>query len=726
MPDSADERKKLLLNLISEVKARLDGKVDSLTFPIPQFIVVGKQSVGKSRLIEALAGEPFNFVSGTLGSRRPTVLEFRNVPGLNPSRWSVFDENLKNWKQYPVVEVMQIVGMAHEALGNNVTEAPIRVKVEGADCTDLGLVDLPGFRSYAKDAQMQELSTKIDRLVQKFMQDENNVMLCVEEAGDNAGYSTLGMCKRLDPDYRRTILVRNKLDKYYGDLTAENVNKWLEGYGDLPSTLARFCCSLPHWTGATMPAPFGKLRQQCSDNDVNTMSAKGASAKYRMTIGFQNFRTYMEIKIQQLFAEALAPLLTRLRSLKEEHDSKLKVIKQELETIDEDNILHATRSAGISFAQSFNFLMEGALSSEKNRRTMEEELKAFAQHCRKNNALTDEEILPTVFSNHDSYVNYLRETVRLPAMDVTLNGGAQFRRLMYEVEVFTRFAGLGQQVNIGDVIQARGTSMREVGWQDVITTLMLQHAPTSMRSKTKYVGERLKWFFTEQKEATVEFMLGIRGSPEEHMFSRLIPKQAEIIQRNVTMKSCIFKAFDDACERHRNSFMQMWCDWMDSMFQSPLMLLKTGSMPKIGGSYDEEIAPTFESTKARIEQERRGRSSLSNKLRAKIKEIPEDDLSAGRSAKMVQEIIEQTFGVIRSLVADQMQLYSESFFLLPMLRRLEGVMAEMELAEDDKQKYRARKSVLEAERKASVSLLGDLDYCVEEIQKFKVQFGCGM
>jgi len=72
-----DERKKMLLNLIVEVKARLDGKVDSLSFPIPQFIVIGKQSVGKSRLIEALAGEPFNFVSGTLGSRRPTVLEFR-------------------------------------------------------------------------------------------------------------------------------------------------------------------------------------------------------------------------------------------------------------------------------------------------------------------------------------------------------------------------------------------------------------------------------------------------------------------------------------------------------------------------------------------------------------------------------------------------------------------------------------------------------------------------
>lgn len=73
--------------------------------------------------------------------------------------------------------------------------------------------------------------------------------------------------------------------------------------------------------------------------------------------------------------------------------------------------------------------------------------------------------------------------MKLPAMDVQLNGGAQFRRqrpvgrvkmaetkqiqevfpllrrcllrLMYEVEVFTRFAGLGKKLEPVDVIQAR-------------------------------------------------------------------------------------------------------------------------------------------------------------------------------------------------------------------------------------------------------------------------------
>ncbi|CAJ1337985.1 unnamed protein product [Effrenium voratum] len=718
-------RKKHLLNLICGVKARLDGKVDSLSFPIPQFVVIGKQSVGKSRLIEALAGETFNFVSGTLGSRRPTVLEFRNVPGLNPSRWSVFDENLKTWASYPVQEVMQIVGNAHEACGQNVSEMPIRVKVEGQDCTDLGLVDLPGFRSYAKDDSMAALAKKIDTMVFKFMNDENNIMLCVEEAGDAAGFATLGKAKQVDPTYKRTVLIRNKLDKYYGDLTPENINKWLEGYGDLPPHLARFAVSLPHWTGEAMPKAFGDMRKDCSERDMEKLSSLGASAKYKMTIGFQNFRNYMEIKIQQLFADALAPMLSRLKHMQEEHLKKLEVIKQETETINEDNILHATRSAGITFAQSFIFLMEGALSSEHNRCTLEEELKAFHQHCARTKCLKEEELLPDMFKDLETYVTYLRDTVKLPAMDVSLNGGAQFRRLMYEVEVFTRFAGLGKKLAPVDVIQARGSGLRECTWQDTITQLMMQTAPSRMRTKTSYVGERLKFFFGEQKEATVQFMLGLMGSPEEHMFSRLIPKQAQVIQRNDTMKRCIFEAFDAACDHHRVRFMQMWIDFMDSMFQSPLMLLKSGSMPAIGGSYEEEIAPTFESTKARIKQERRGRGTLQTSLREKVKQIPDDDQSANESVVMVQRIIEQTFGVIRSVVADHMQLYSESFFLLPMLRRLEGVMAQMELQEEDKTSYRARKSVLDAEKKVSEGLLEDLTYCVESVKRFKVTYGGG-
>merc|ERR1711948_180783 len=104
----------------------------------------------------------------------------------------------------------------------------------------------------------------------------------------------------------------------------------------------------------------------------------------------------------------------------------------------------------------------------------------------------------------------------------------------------------------------------------------------------------------------------------------------------------------------------------------------------------------------------------------------DDDVNAGNSVKMVQGIIEQTFGVIRCAVADQMQLYSESFFLLPMLRRLEGAMASMELEEEDKMRYKARSVVLVDELKKLDGILTDLTWCIDSVQKFKVTCGGGM
>merc|ERR1719329_395616 len=188
------------------------------------------------------------------------------------------------------------------------------------------------------------------------------------------------------------------------------------------------------------------------------------------------------------------------------------------------------------------------------------------------------------------------------------------------------------------------------------------------------------------------------------------------------MKACIFKAYDHACASHQENFMKLWNDFMGSMFQSPLMLLKSSSMVRITdeSTYTEEVAPTFESTKDRIMEERQQRGAISKAIRSKMKDIPEDDFVADTCTTLVQEIIEETFSAIRCVVADQMQLYSESFFLLPMLRRLEGTMANLELEEEDQQRYRVRMTVLQEEQAISEGINRELIWSIEAIEKFKV------
>eukprot|EP00932_Pfiesteria_piscicida_P003030 SRR837773.12945.p1 GENE.SRR837773.12945~~SRR837773.12945.p1 ORF type:complete len:278 (-),score=83.94 SRR837773.12945:117-887(-) len=252
---------------------------------------------------------------------------------------------------------------------------------------------------------------------------------------------------------------------------------------------------------------------------------------------------------------------------------------------------------------------------------------------------------------------------------------------------------------------------------------MKHNAPRNMESKTKYVGERLRWFFMQQKECTLQFMKGVKDSPEEHMYSQRLHSQAKVIERNTTMKNCIYQTFDDTCQRHQAAFMQMWNDWMNSMFTSPLKLLKAGSMPKIEGTYETEIAPTFQSTKERIANERRRRDGVQSGLDQEIARIPNHDGCADESVQKVQQIIEKTFSRIRCAVSDQMELYSKSFFLLPMLRRLEGDMAKLELLEADRKKYAARKTKLVEEQKTCSGILEDLGWCIDSIQKFRITQG---
>jgi GTP-binding protein EngB required for normal cell division len=279
-----------LIKLLGDVKARVQDKLGIVDFPMPQFILIGKQSVGKSRLIESLAGETFNFISGTLGSRRPTVLEFRNVASHPKSRWYVRDRKTNQWGEHDVATVMKIVGDAHEELGESTSEEPVYVRLESPDSVDMSIVDLPGFRDFAMDAGKQLLAEKIQVMVEKFMHDKRNVMLCVEQASDAATMSTLARCRRIDPKFERTILIRNKLDKYYTDLTSDNVNKWIDGYGDLPQELDRFAVTLPWWQdGTAPPSDFAQLRAQKDNEDVKAMQSRGISAKYLKMIGFSNF-----------------------------------------------------------------------------------------------------------------------------------------------------------------------------------------------------------------------------------------------------------------------------------------------------------------------------------------------------------------------------------------------------------------------------------------------------
>eukprot|EP00928_Gymnodinium_smaydae_P087693 TRINITY_DN71926_c0_g1_i1.p1 TRINITY_DN71926_c0_g1~~TRINITY_DN71926_c0_g1_i1.p1 ORF type:complete len:740 (+),score=222.74 TRINITY_DN71926_c0_g1_i1:184-2403(+) len=730
MSDSVGSKTELL-NVLGDVKARVQDKLGIVDFPMPQFILIGKQSVGKSRLIEALAGEVFNFISGTLGSRRPTVLEFRHVASAENSRWFVRDMDTNQWQEHPVSNVMQIVGKAHEDLGSSVTAVPICVRIESKSCVDMQIVDLPGFRDFALDDAKKALAEEIHQLVMSFMADPRNVMLCVEQAGDAATMSTLAKCKEVDPTFKRTVLIRNKLDKYYKDLEPGNINQWVEGHGDMPEGLVRFALTLPFWQEGTSLEALGKdfvsLREEMNQKDVSTMSEKGIDRKFLKTIGFQSFAIFLEAKIQDMFTKSIAPVLTELSELKTKYAKTERSLADEYRETDPAQVGSTTQACGVSFAHAINDLMEGQLSVTTGQMTLEEELRAFHAYHKQVEGSEAFAMLPSEdFCGLDEYLEYLtveaevgvaHDHVDGSLIQIPVNGGAQWRRLMQEIEIFLRFSEIAVQTKKKDVIQARGVAMTSLTWRDVVVKLLSNEAHLPLQRRVAYVGERVKWFFMHQKEAILDFMVGLDDQPTQALYSANLPKHGKMIRQNEMIKKMVFGAFDGACNRQLKSFLDLFQNMLTSTFSNPWVFLKGAT----SSAAVEEDAEKAADTRARIPFEIQSRSGVETLLNRWLQDIPTDAHEIDEAVDKVQQLVLKTYSFIRSQVCDQVELFAESFFKVPMLRRLNEDMSNIELAPDDLVKYEARRSRLNEEKEQANEGLKEVEWCIERLQNFKLK-----
>jgi len=715
-----------LLNLIGNIKTKLMELDVGADFPIPNFILIGKQSVGKSRLIEALAGECFNFISGTLGSRRPTVLEFRSNINLTQSRWYILNSKTKEWVYHDVMDVMRIIGQAHESLGNSCSDTPVHVKLESAECVDMQIVDLPGFRDFANDSAKQKLADAIDRMVTTFMKDERNFMICVEESGDAANLSTLRKCKKVDPKFKRTLLVRNKLDKYYRDLTPNNVNDWLNGFGDLPNGLQKFALTLPNWKdGTAAPAPFAQMREDMNNNDVRELATKRVSSKYKSFIGYENFAKALENRIEKLFAASIQPITEKLRNLEETWQKNLDYLKEESENSDGDDFLNTARGCGVTFAQALPHVMDGFLSSEVGKMSLTDELELFHEHCRDNGLHKYFDLVPSEdFGNLQEYLDYLRDEGNCPGFDCEINGGAQFRRLQYETEVYFRFAEVCTEVTKKDVVQARGVSLGTVTWMDCTIKLLRQKAPQKTERHVRYVAERIKWFYSIQKEVIVHFMTTVEESSEARLFSNLYSTRGRMMIENDVIKSLIYHRYELVLERQKGEFLSHFCDTIHSMLQNPKALLKASSMPRLTDDcLDDVCLPSFEDTKARIPEEIQLRAAIENYLKQTVNSIPDEEFLIDEAIDKVSALCVKTFSFVRAMIADQMELFCISFYQLPMFRRLEGDMMEITLDDVDVEAQLNHAREVKNQYERVVKGMDSIRWCQERIKQFSLMAG---
>jgi len=291
---------------------------------------------------------------------------------------------------------------------------------------------------------------------------------------------------------------------------------------------------------------------------------------------------------------------------------------------------------------------------------------------------------------------------------------------MAEVEIFLRFSEIAVETKKRDVIQAHGVSMTSLTWRDVVVKLLSNEAHLPLQRRVQYVGERLKWFFERQKEVVLDWMSGLEGSHTEKMYSGLYSKHVKLIKQNEMIRHLVFQTYDTACERQLKFFIELFENMLTSTFSNPWVFLK-GATVGDGSDDSLEQADGDVDVKERIPLEIQSRSGIESTLSKWLQDIPTEAHQIDEAVDKVQMLVLKTYSFIRSQVCDQVELFAESFFKLPMLRRLSEDMANICLTDADKANYKARRERLDGEMKKAQLFVKETSECMEQIETFQMK-----
>lgn len=232
---------------------------NTTTIDLPQIVVVGGQSSGKSSVLESIVGRSFLPRGTGIVTRRPLILQLYNTTSTSSSSSSTTNNTLRTkhasdgnntsshhdkqhtsessggmtspeeqpveWgeflhqrgrKYYDFTQIRQEIIIETERMtGRNkgVDMKPIHLKIYSPRVLSLTLVDLPGIAKVPVGDQPQDIEHQIRTMVLHYISNPNAIILAVTSANtDLANSDAIQLAQQVDPTGVRTVGVLTKLD----------------------------------------------------------------------------------------------------------------------------------------------------------------------------------------------------------------------------------------------------------------------------------------------------------------------------------------------------------------------------------------------------------------------------------------------------------------------------------------------------------------------------------
>lgn len=207
--------------LIDTIDSLRDLQVGEIV-DLPQIIVVGDQSSGKSSVLEAISRVKFP-VDSDLCTRFATELILRRAVSNTFGISIQYADNATGAQPFHKTNVdmsalPQIIKEAKQSMGihngsKSFSKDILRVEISGPDYYPLTLVDLPGIFHSATSDQSLHGKEVVDQLIESYMAQKNSIIVAVVSANNQlANQVVLSKAKRHDLDSKRTLGVITKPD----------------------------------------------------------------------------------------------------------------------------------------------------------------------------------------------------------------------------------------------------------------------------------------------------------------------------------------------------------------------------------------------------------------------------------------------------------------------------------------------------------------------------------
>uniref|UniRef100_A0A0N4Z751 dynamin GTPase n=1 Tax=Parastrongyloides trichosuri TaxID=131310 RepID=A0A0N4Z751_PARTI len=196
---------------------------------LPQIVVVGSQSSGKSSVLESIVGRDFLPRGTGIVTRRPLMLHLIHVTEEevnarrqndsstddNDEEWAIFDHcKDKVFYDFNLVRE-EIIRETDRESGTNkgISDKAIGLKIYSNKVVNLSLIDLPGITKVAVGDQPEDIEDQISNLILRYISNPNAIILAVTPANqDFANSDAIKFARNVDRDGKRTIAVLTKLD----------------------------------------------------------------------------------------------------------------------------------------------------------------------------------------------------------------------------------------------------------------------------------------------------------------------------------------------------------------------------------------------------------------------------------------------------------------------------------------------------------------------------------